>query len=100
MYKENDDNSLEVALLDFHSSSYLSPATDLANLLLTSCKVELVTQNWGELVRKYYNIFNSTVSSFGIVLKHLGSSYGHFVQEVDRAMVGQLLCLLVITPIL
>ena len=82
MYKTSDSNSLECALLDFHSSSYLSPATDLANLLLTSCKGELVMQNWGALVKQYYDNFNTTVSKFGIVLKHLGSSYGHFVQEV------------------
>ena len=83
IYQENDDNILECALLDFHSPSYLSPATDLANLLLTSCEVELVTKNWGEIVRNYYDVFNATVARFGIVLKHLGSSYGHFVQEVS-----------------
>ena len=82
MFKDTETNGLECAMLDFHSSSYLSPATDLVNLLLTSCEKQLVTENWDELVKEYYNIFNSTVSKFGLVLKHLGSSYGHFVQEV------------------
>ena len=118
MYKDSDNKSLECALLDFHSASYLSPATDLSNLLLTSCEKQLVTENWKVLVKEYYDIFNSTVSKFGIVLKHLGSSYGHFVQEVvpisfqsgylspelvfqvERALAGQLLCVLVVTPIL
>ena len=82
MYKDGENTGLECALLDFHSSSYLSPATDLVNLLLTSCQTDSITQNWKVLVKLYYDIFNSTVSKFGIVLKHLGSSFGHFVQEV------------------
>ena len=82
MYRDSDSKGLECALLDFHSASYLSPATDLANLLLTSCEKQHVTDNWKGLVKEYYDIFNSTVSKFGLVLKHLGSSYGHFLLEV------------------
>ena len=36
MFKDGDDSNKECVIIDFHSAQFLSPATDLAHLLLTS----------------------------------------------------------------
>ena len=39
-------------------------------------------------------------SRFGLVLRHLGTSYNHFKAEVARALAGQFLVVAVVIPIL
>ena len=86
-------------LIDFHSAQYLSPATDLAHLLLTSTTREYRQQHWDEVVQHYYNVFNRTLAEFGLVLRHLGTTYNDFLYEVKRALRGQFLCVAFIIPI-
>ena len=86
-------------LIDFHSAQYLSPATDLAHLLLTSTTREYRQKHWDEVVQHYYNVFNRTLAEFGLVLRHLGTTYNDFLYEVERALRGQFLCVAFIIPI-
>ena len=86
-------------LIDFHSAQYLSPATDLAHLLLTSTTREYRQKHWDEVVLHYYNVFNRTLAEFGLVLRHLGTTYNDFLYEVKRALRGQFLCVAFIIPI-
>ena len=73
-------------MTDFHSSTYLSPASDVANLLLTSVDAEYLAQNWDDLVFDFYQTFYSTVLEFGINLKRLGTSFNHFKKEVLKRL--------------
>ena len=98
MFKE-DEGETKCVMLDFHSSGYLSPASDLAHLILTSCSRELIKNHWESIVEEYYNIFNTTLAQFGLILRHLGTSYNHFRQEVSRAMAGQFLVVCLVVPI-
>lgn len=86
-------------MIDFHSAQFLSPATDLAHLLLTSTTREYRKEHWDEVVQHYYDIFNTTLSEFGLVLRHLGTTYNDFLYEVKRALRGQFLCVAFIIPI-
>ena len=99
MFKEDEEGKMKCAMLDFHCSSYLSPASDLAHLILTSCPRDLAQDKWESIVEKYYKIFNTTLAQFGLVLKHLGTNYNHFREEVSRAMAGQFLAVALVTPI-
>ena len=56
-------------------------------------------QHWDEVVKHYYDVFNRTLAEFGLVLRHLGTSYNDFLYEVKRALRGQFLCVAVIIPI-
>eukprot|EP00092_Neocalanus_flemingeri_P094678 GFUD01120401.1.p1 GENE.GFUD01120401.1~~GFUD01120401.1.p1 ORF type:complete len:464 (-),score=144.12 GFUD01120401.1:120-1511(-) len=98
MFKENEGVT-QCVMMDFHSSAFLSPASDLAHLILTSCPRELVRDHWESIVEQYYNVFNTTLAQFGLILKHLGTSYNHFRQEVRRAMAGQFLVVCLVVPI-
>jgi len=98
MFKEKDGET-QCVMLDFHASSYLSPASDLAHLILTSCPRDLARDHWDSIVEHYYNIFNTTIAQFGLILRHLGTSYNHFRQEVSRAMAGQFLVVSLVVPI-
>ena len=93
------DDPSSCYLIDFHSAQYLSPATDLAHLLLTSTSREYRQQHWDEVVQHYYNVFNRTLAEFGLVLRHLGTTYNDFLYEVKRALRGQFLCVAFIIPI-
>ncbi len=96
---ENPDESEECYIIDFQSAQFLSPATDLAHLLLTSTTREYRKQHFDEVVQHYYNIFNRTLAEFGLVLRHLGTTYQDFLYEVKRALRGQFLCVAFIIPI-
>ncbi len=89
----------ECTIIDFHSAQYLSPATDLAHLLLTSTTRAYRRQHWDEVVECYYDVFNRTLAEFGLVLRHLGTTYNDFLYEVRRALRGQFLCVAFIIPI-
>ena len=95
----NTGESEECYMIDLHSAQYLSPATDLAHLLLTSTTRDYRKQHWDEVVKHYYDVFNRTLAEFGLVLRHLGTSYNDFLYEVKRALRGQFLCVAVIIPI-
>ena len=73
-------------MVDFHSSVYLSPASDIAHLLLTSVDPEYLEDNLWSLVEEYYNTFNDTVAEFGLILKHIGTSFNHFKREVNKCL--------------
>ena len=66
--KEEEGGQLECAMMDFHSACYLSPASDLAHLVLTSCPRNIVTDNqdWDTMVQEYYNIFNTTLARYTV----------------------------------
>ncbi|CAB4058023.1 unnamed protein product [Lepeophtheirus salmonis] len=85
--------------IDFHSCQYLSPATDLAHLLLTSTDRTYRKKYWNEIIQYYYDTFNRTLAEFGLILRHLGTSYNDFLYEVKRALRGQFLCVAFIIPI-
>jgi thiamine kinase-like enzyme len=89
----------ECVLIDFHSAQLLSPATDLAHLLLTSTTRSYRQEHWDEVVQHYYDTFNRTLAEFGMILKHLGTTYNDFLYEVKRAVSGQFLCVAFIIPI-
>ena len=89
----------ECYMIDFHSAQFLSPATDLAHLLLTSTTREYRKEHWDEVVKHYYDIFNVTLAEFGLVLRHLGTTFNDFLFEVKRALRGQFLCVAFIIPI-
>jgi len=101
MFKGEGENT-EAVMLDFHSAGYLSPASDLAHLLLTSTNREYCTANlwdWDHIVKEYYTQFNETLMKFNLILKHLGMTYANFQQEVRRALAGQFLCVALVIPI-
>jgi len=101
MFKGEGENT-EAVMLDFHSAAYLSPASDLAHLLLTSTNREYCTANlwdWDHIVQEYYTHFNQTLQKFNLILKHLGMTYANFQQEVRRALAGQFLCVALVIPI-
>ena len=81
------------------NAQFLSPATDLAHLLLTSTTREYRKEHWDEVVQHYYDTFNVTLAEFGLVLRHLGTTYKDFLYEVKRALRGQFLCVAFIIPI-
>ena len=95
--EEGDPN--ECTIIDFHSAQFLSPATDLAHLLLTSTTREYRRSHWDQVVQGYYDVFNHTLAEFGLVLRHLGTTYTDFLYEVKRALRGQFLCVAFIIPI-
>ena len=102
--KESQNSSAErkpteCYMIDLHSAQFLSPATDLAHLLLTSTTREYRKQHWDEVVQHYYDTFNITLAEFGLVLRHLGTTYKDFLYEVKRALRGQFLCVAFIIPI-
>ncbi len=86
-------------IIDFHSAQFLSPATDLAHLLLTSTSRAYRQEKWDEVVEAYYDTFNRTLAEFGLILRHLGTTYNDFLYEVRRALRGQFLCVAFIIPI-
>ena len=96
---KSERNPKECYMIDFHSAQFLSPATDLAHLLLTSTTREYRKEHWDEVVQHYYDIFNVTLAEFGLVLRHLGTTYKDFLYEVKRALRGQFLCVAFIIPI-
>ena len=89
----------ECFMIDFHSAQFLSPATDLAHLLLTSTTRQYRKEHWDEVVKHYYDVFNRTLAEFGLVLRHLGTTFNDFLYEVKRALRGQFLCVAFIIPI-
>lgn len=101
MFRSNPETgqSEECYMIDFHSAQFLSPATDLAHLLLTSTTREYRKKHWDEVVKHYYDVFNRTLAEFGLVLRHLGTTYNDFLYEVKRALRGQFLCVAFIIPI-
>ena len=52
-----------------------------------------------QVVQHYYNVFNRTLAEFGLILRHLGTTYNDFLYEVKRALRGQFLCVAFIIPI-
>ena len=78
---------------------YVFYISDLAHLLLTSTSRDYRKEHWDEVVKHYYDVFNRTLAEFGLVLRHLGTSYNDFLYEVKRALRGQFLCVAVIIPI-
>ena len=95
----HDRKPTECYMIDFHSAQFLSPATDLAHLLLTSTTRAYRKEHWDEVVQHYYDTFNVTLAEFGLVLRHLGTTYKDFLYEVKRALRGQFLCVAFIIPI-
>ena len=95
----SDRKPTECYMIDLHSAQFLSPATDLAHLLLTSTTREYRKEHWEEVVQHYYDTFNVTLCEFGLILRHLGTTYKDFVYEVKRALRGQFLCVAFIIPI-
>ena len=89
----------ECFMVDFHSAQVLSPATDIAHLLLTSTTRDYRKEHWDEVIEHYYETFNVTLAEFGLVLRHLGTTYKDFLYEVKRALRGQFLCVAFIIPI-
>ena len=89
----------ECIMIDFHSAQFLSPATDLAHLLLTSTDRAYRLAHWDEVIERYYETFNQTLAEFGLILRHLGTTYNDFQYEVKRALRGQFLCVAFIIPI-
>ena len=71
----------EAVLLNFHSAGYLSPAADLARLLLTSTE-RRTSDDWDDIVQEYYTAFSETLIEFNLVLRHLGMPLVSFQQEV------------------
>ena len=55
--------------------------------------------HWDEVVQSYYDTFNETLAEFGLILRHLGTTYQDFLYEVKRALRGQFLCVAFIIPI-
>ena len=53
--------------------------SDLAHLLLTSTSRDYRKEHWDEVVKHYYDVFNRTLAEFGLVLRHLGTSYNDFL---------------------
>ena len=97
--EESKRNPTACYMIDLHSAQFLSPATDLAHLLLTSTTREYRKEHWDEVVQHYYDTFNVTLAEFGLVLRHLGTTYNDFLYEVKRALRGQFLCVAFIIPI-
>ncbi|TRY70868.1 hypothetical protein TCAL_10311 [Tigriopus californicus] len=93
------DKVSDCIIIDFHSAQFLSPATDLAHLLLTSTSREYRLEHWDEVIEGYYDTFNRTLAEFGLILRHLGTTYNDFLYEVKRALRGQFLCVAFIIPI-
>ena len=117
---------MEAALLGLDCASFLSPASDLAHLVLTSGPPSLARAEWEEIVAEYYSLLSSTLARFGLVLRHLGTSLAHFKAEVistqnysyllisthiltthiyistqvSRALAGQYLVVILVLPIL
>ena len=96
MFKGNAEDCI---IIDFHSAQFLSPATDLAHLMLTSTSRSYRQEHWDEVVQTYYDTFNRTLAEFGLILRHLGTTYTDFLYEVKRALRGQFLCVAFIIPI-
>ena len=51
-------------------------------------------------MEEYYQQFNVSLCKFGLVLKHLGTTFQHFKEEVRRALAGQFLVVFLVIPIL
>ena len=68
-------------------------------LFLSSTSREYRKDHYDEVVLHYYNVFNRTLAEFGLVLRHLGTTYQDFLYEVKRALRGQFLCVAFIIPI-
>lgn len=51
-------------------------------------------------MEEYYAQFNVSLCKFGLVLKHLGTTFPQFKQEVTRALTGQFLVVFLVIPIL
>ena len=66
---------------------------------LSSTSREYRKDHYDEVVLHYYNVFNRTLAEFGLVLRHLGTTYQDFLYEVKRALRGQFLCVAFIIPI-
>ena len=96
---ESKSKASECTIIDFHSAQFLSPATDLAHLLLTSTTRGYRQEHWDEVIENYYETFNRTLAEFGLILRHLGTTYNDFLYEVKRALRGQFLCVAFIIPI-
>ena len=79
---------LQSRLLHLQSPASLSPATDLANLVLTSCSGDLTARDWDQMVEEYYKLFNANLNRFGLVLKHLGTNFSQFKAEVRLSIWG------------
>ena len=97
--EDAEAETMECTIIDFHSAQFLSPATDLAHLLLTSTTRKYRQKHWDEVIQSYYDTFNRTLAEFGLILRHLGTTYQDFLYEVKRALRGQFLCVAFIIPI-
>ena len=82
MFRAKAGGGVEAALLGLDCASFLSPASDLAHLVLTSGPPSLTRAEWEEIVAEYYGLLSSALARFGLVLRHLGTSYAHFKTEV------------------
>ena len=82
MFRDKAGGGVEAALLGLDCASFLSPASDLAHLVLTSGPPSLARAEWEEIVAEYYSLLTSTLARFGLVLRHLGTSLAHFKAEV------------------
>ena len=69
------------------------------NYYISSTTREYRKQYWNEVVKHYYDVFNRTLAEFGLVLRHLGTTFNDFLYEVKRALRGQFLCVAFIIPI-
>lgn len=102
LFKSTNSNCEELRsarLVNFHSVCFLSPATDLAHLLLTSLAREDRINHYNKVLEEYYDVFNKTLIKFGMVLKHLGTTFKDFQEEFSMSVAGEFLCVCLVIPI-
>merc|ERR550517_1096973 len=79
-------------------TNQVSPLTDVAHLLLTSCPSHLTPVTWQAAISTYYTKLAWTVAQFGLLLKHLGISEQALQAEAGRVLAGQWLVVALVIP--
>merc|ERR550517_2256202 len=79
-------------------TNQVSPLTDVAHLLLTSCPSYLTPLPWQTAISTYYTKLAWTVAQFGLLLKHLGISEQALQAEAGRVLAGQWLVVALVIP--
>jgi len=79
-------------------TNQVSPLTDVAHLLLTSCPSYLTPLTWQAAISTYYTKLAWTVAQFGLLLKHLGISEQALQAEAGRVLAGQWLVVALVIP--
>ena len=88
-----------ISYIGYGYNTYRRATSQACCAILCSTSRQYRKEHYDEVVLHYYNVFNRTLAEFGLVLRHLGTTYQDFLYEVKRALRGQFLCVAFIIPI-